>query len=165
MKALIVADTGPLIILAKIGQLSLLTQRYQRICIPQTVLHEATVLNHKPASQAITAFVDTHPDTIAISDDMTQDDADYLDFGLDAGETQAILLAKQQHCPVLLDEKRGRNAAKREHVEVLGTVGLLLAAKREGLIPAIAPLLDAMQAHDYRLADTLVAEAKRLAGE
>lgn len=47
----------------------------------------------------------------------------------------------------------------------MGTVGLLLAAKQEGLIPAIGPLLEQMLAHDYRLAAELVNRAKQMAGE
>lgn len=90
---------------------------------------------------------------------------DYLDYGLDAGETQAISLAKQAGCPVLLDERRGRAVAKQEHLDVLGTVGLLLKAKQVGLITEVSCLLDAMLEHDYRLAPALIQQAKVLAGE
>ena len=48
---------------------------------------------------------------------------------------------------------------------VLGTVGLLLAAKQEGLIEVISPLLDQILAHEYRLAIALIERAKVLAGE
>lgn len=162
MRALIVADTGPLIILAKIDHLHLLAQRYQQIKIPETVLHEATALAHREDSQRIAQFTTQH---IEISRDIIQGDTDYLDFGLDGGETQAILLAGKLGCPVLMDEKRGRIVAKRSEVAVLGTVGLLLAAKQDGLIEAISPLLDQMLAHEYRLSMSLVERAIVLAGE
>ena len=74
-------------------------------------------------------------------------------------------MAGQLGCPVLLDEKRGRAVARRSEVAVLGTVGLLLAAKQDGLIEVISPLLDQMLAHEYRLAITLIDRAKILAGE
>ena len=162
MRALIVADTGPLVILAKIDHLHLLAKRYQQIKIPETVLQEATALAYREDSQRITQFAELH---VEVSRDIIQGDTDYLDFGLDAGETQAILLADKLGCPVLMDEKRGRTVAKRSEVAVLGTVGLLLAAKQEGLIEAISPLLDQMLAHEYRLAVSLVERAKVLAGE
>lgn len=162
MRSLIVADTGPLIILAKINQLQLLALRYQVIKIPETVMQEATALAHRKDSQRITQFVAKHVQVIT---DIPQNDADYLDFGLDEGETQAILLAKKLSCPVLMDEKRGRVVANRSDVAVLGTVGLLLAAKQEGLIDEISPLLNQMQEHNYRLSLELVKRAKALAGE
>ena len=162
MKSLIVADTGPLVILAKIDRLHLLVQRYQTIRIPETVLLEATTLPHRQDSQRIADFVAQH---VQVVGDIAQDDTDYLDFGLDDGETQAILLARQSRCPVLMDEKRGRAVAKREHISVLGTVGLLLVAKQEGLVDAISPLLEQMLAHDYRLAAGLVERARFMAGE
>lgn len=160
MRALIVADTGPLVILAKIDHLHLLAKRYQQIKIPETVLLEATALAHREDSQRIVQFTAQH---VEVSRDIIQ--GDDLDFGLDAGETQAILLASELGCPVLMDEKRGRAVAKRSEVPVLGTVGLLLAAKQEGLIEAINPLLNQMLAHEYRLAGSLIEQAKVLARE
>lgn len=162
MKRLIVADTGPLVVLAKIDHLHLLAQRYQTIQIPKTVLLEATALAHRDDTALINTFVSAHVDVVA---DITPADEAYLDFGLDAGETQAILLAKQSNCPVLMDEKRGRAVAKREAVNVLGTVGLLLAAKQEGLITQVSPLLDKMLEHQYRLAPELIEQVKIMAGE
>lgn len=162
MRSLIVADTGPLVILSKINHLHLLAQRYQRISIPEAVLREATALAHRDDSQRIVKFAEKHVD---VNHDITQDDKEYLDFGLDAGETQAILLAGRLGCPVLIDEKRGRAVAKRSEVPVLGTVGLLLVSKQEGLVNEISPLLDQMLEHGYRLSTPLVERAKTLAGE
>lgn len=162
MNLLIVADTGPLVVLAKINQLQILSQRYQTIQIPLTVLKEATVLAHRQDTMLINEFVSEH---VEVVEDIAQADEDYLDFGLDAGETQAILLAKRAQCPVLMDEKRGRLVAKRESVNVLGTVGLLLTAKQEGLIEAITPLLDQMLEHQYRLSPELIERVKVMAGE
>lgn len=42
MSLLIVADTGPLIALAKIDQLDLLRHFYEKISIPETVFSKAT---------------------------------------------------------------------------------------------------------------------------
>ena len=162
MKSLIVADTGPLVVLAKLDHLHLLAQRYQNIKIPEAVFQEATALAHRRDSQQITGFVAKHVEVVT---HLEQDAGENLDFGLDDGETQAILLAQQCQCPVLMDEKRGRAVANREQVEVLGTVGLLLAAKQEGLLSELAPLLDQMQEYKYRLSAGLIERAKQMAGE
>lgn len=102
---------------------------------------------------------------VKVFPDLEAHDSGYLDHGLDAGEAQAIALAKQSGYPVLLDERQGRLAAKREQVDVLGTVGLLLKAKQVQLIPQVSDLLDKMLDCDYRLAPALLQCAKELAGE
>ncbi|MEZ5452559.1 MAG: DUF3368 domain-containing protein [Thiothrix sp.] len=123
---------------------------------------EATTLAYRPDAKRIVGFVAQYAKAVP---DLAPSDPDYLDYGLDAGETQAISLARQAGCPVLLDERRGRSAAKQERVDVLGTVGLLLKAKQVGLITEVSCLLDAMLRHDYRLAPALIQQAKVLAGE
>lgn len=162
MNLLIVADTGPLVILSKLNLLHLLVCLYPEVLIPETVLQEATALAYREDARRIMGFVSQH---VRVVPDLVKDDVDYLDYGLDAGETQAISLAKQAGCVVLLDERRGRAAAKQEHIDVLGTVGLLLKAKQAKLIPEISNLLDKMLEYDYRLAPSLVQRAKSIAGE
>lgn len=162
MSLLIVADTGPLVILAKLNHLPLLHQLYTEIRIPETVLIEATTLAYRQDAKRIVGFAAQYSQVMP---DIAEDDPDYLDYGLDAGEAQAISWAKRANCPVLLDERRGRAVAKQEHLAVLGTVGLLLKAKQAGLIPEISSLLDNMLAYDYRLAPALIQQAKLLADE
>jgi len=162
VSVLIVADTGPLVILSKLDHLHLLRQLYSEVRIPETVLLESTVLVHRQDAKRIREFVAQY---VKVCPDLDPHDPAYLDHGLDEGETQAISLAKQAGCPVLLDERRGRLAAKQEHLEVLGTVGLLLKAKQAQLIPQVSGLLDNMLACDYRLTPELVRRAKELAGE
>ena len=48
---------------------------------------------------------------------------------------------------------------------VVGTVGVLLRAKRQGLVAAVLPILDALDAADFRLSSPLRAEALLHAGE
>jgi predicted nucleic acid-binding protein len=103
-----------------------LAKRYQHIKIPETVLQEAPALAHREDSQHIAQLAEQH---VEVSRDIIQGDTDYLDFGLDAGETQAILLAGKLGCPVLMDKKRGRAVAKRSEVAVLGTSWIITRGK------------------------------------
>ena len=85
---------------------------------------------------------------------------------LDAGEASAILLAEQTDCRFLLiDERRGREIARRRGLPVVGLAGVLLAAKRSGLLESVGPMLADLSRQGYRLSDTLVTEVVRLAGE
>jgi predicted nucleic acid-binding protein len=48
---------------------------------------------------------------------------------------------------------------------VIGTAGLVLAAKNAGLVPAVAPLLDQLVAVGFRLSPKVIAAMLAAAGE
>lgn len=67
---------------------------------------------------------------------------------------------------VILDDLRARKAAERYSLDVIGTLGILVAAKRRGPIPLVRPVLDELVgAHGFRVAPALADKAARLAGE
>ena len=43
---------------------------------------------------------------------------------------------------VLMDERRGRHAAEKLGIKPLGLLGILVLAKREGIISEVRPILD-----------------------
>ena len=76
---------------------------------------------------------------------------------LDAGEASAIALALETGVHlVAIDERRGRLVARDLGLAVTGSVGLLLRAKRLGLIDAVAPRLQAMRERGIWLGEALV---------
>jgi hypothetical protein len=57
--------------------------------------------------------------------------------GLDAGETETIRLALQQHADlILIDERKARQVARQSGLIVKGTLGVLYEAFQKGLIDA-----------------------------
>jgi predicted nucleic acid-binding protein len=65
-----------------------------------------------------------------------------------------------------MDEAAGRDVAERLHLDLMGTTGILLQARKSGLIPKLKPLLDElMQHHGFRLSGKIYNEALRKAGE
>jgi len=74
-------------------------------------------------------------------------------------------LALALQCPVLMDERLGREVARRKGFTEMGRAGLLLVAKRQGLIPAIAPILDQWRRSGYFLSSDLVRTLLKRAGE
>ena len=86
---------------------------------------------------------------------------------LDEGEAEAIALGHERQTEVvMLDEKDARRAARRLGLVVLGTVGLLVWAKRAGLIGSLGEQLSALQAQGkFRLSRMVYQEALRAVGE
>jgi predicted nucleic acid-binding protein len=85
--------------------------------------------------------------------------------GLFSGEAEAIPLAARHGCTVLLDDLAARRAAGRAGIEVVGSLGLLILAKREGIIAGIAPLIERMRNAGIRFAQPLIERALREVNE
>jgi len=90
-----------------------------------------------------------------------------LQRDLDRGEAESIALALDRNADLLLlDEKEGRRAAQRLGLHVVGVLGVLLEAKRKGLVATIRPHLDALrQTAGFYLSETLYLHALELAAE
>jgi uncharacterized protein len=74
-----------------------------------------------------------------------------------AVNSEAILLAEQSHADyVLTDDLSARVPAKRRGLTVMGTVGILSAARDAGLIPAALPFVEELRRRGQWLSDDLV---------
>ena len=162
MKAMIVADAGPLIALAKIEQLALLPALFAEVHLPAYVLREAAGNILMAGAAAVRAFADAHA---TMHDDSVDPIVQRLCVEIDAGEAQAIALAQSLHCGVLMDDLLGRGVAKRLRLPVIGVLGVLLQGKRAGLVTAIRPSLDALVLARYRVSEMLIAEVLKQANE
>lgn len=162
IRPVVVSDSGPLIALAGCGQLELLVAVFEAVDVPQVVLDETTADRSRPGAIDIAAFVQAraqvHPH---------RDDAAYVAAvaHLDEGEAQALSLAHALGCGVMMDERRGRQTAIRQAVPLFGVLGVLLQAKRIGKLERISPTLALMQANGYRISQSLIDAALKLAGE
>ncbi|MEH2181185.1 DUF3368 domain-containing protein [Nostoc sp.] len=85
---------------------------------------------------------------------------------IDAGEAEAIALAMEiEDVFIILDDRNARRIAQQIGLKVIGIVGMLLRAKQNSVIAEIKPLLTALEAADFRIAEPLVQNALRLPGE
>lgn len=162
MKPIIVSDAGPLIALAKLDLLDLLPQLFSIIYVPETVFKEASKKRERPDAQRIISFI---PQYCRLLDDIDNDFSQSLKIQLDKGEIQAITHAKELHCGVLMDEKRGRRVAIHNKIPTIGAVGVLIQAKQKQLINDVKTPLLALKVAEYRISNTLFSEALKLAGE
>ncbi len=162
---LLVVDSGPLIAFARGGHLELLRQIAGWVIAPSVVFAECVKNATKPGATAVLAAhaakeIEVAPsinsDAIAIFNGIAN---------LDEGETAALALAFERDCPVLMDERLGRKMAKLHTIPVIGSLGVLLAAKDRGLIKEIAPTLVEWRAWGYFIAPSLLEEALSRAKE
>jgi predicted nucleic acid-binding protein len=86
-------------------------------------------------------------------------------WGVDPGESSAMKLALETGAGVLMDDRAGRAVAGRLGLDVIGTAGLLVLAKRRGHIATVQAHLSFLVDSGYFLAPGVVAEALRLAHE
>lgn len=83
-----------------------------------------------------------------------------------AGEREVLELTMEHAGLVaILDDGLARDLAESLNLPMKGTLGLLLDAKRAGLIPLVAPVIDALQALSFRLSKRTREAVLRLAGE
>jgi uncharacterized protein len=128
----VVSNTSPLSNLAIIGRLDFLKQRYGTVLIPPAVLRELIALSHSDAKARLTAAFNEGWLAVRVLPAAPPP----MFVPLDVGETEAIALALATEADVLLmDEKRGREAARRHGLKVPGVLGELLRASRIGLLP------------------------------
>jgi len=83
------------------------------------------------------------------------------------GEAEAIALAVAVEAnQLLIDERLGRQAARGLGLQIIGLVGILLTAKRQGLILAVKPILDALRIQaSFRISSQLYEDVLNAAEE
>ncbi len=81
-------------------------------------------------------------DWIKVSQPANLQKVQTLQIKLDAGEAQAIVLALEINCDLLLmDERIGTNIARQEGLQTIGLVGVLIKAKETGIIKEVREIL------------------------
>ena len=157
----VVVNTTPIIALALIGHLDLLQHLYGEVMIPPSVRTE--VLAGGPGGVGVAELQSA--DWIRIAPLQDPQRADLLS-DLDRAEAEVIALALELNAElVIIDERLGRRHAKRLGLKLTGTLGVLLKAKEQKLVPVVEPLIGQLRQGGIWLGDAVVAETVKLAGE
>jgi predicted nucleic acid-binding protein len=162
MKREIICNTGPILGLAIIGRLDLFRDLFDSVFVPEEVHDEILeggakgvgLSSYKKAEWIKVRALSTALDPL-------------LRTALDRGEASVIGLARElKVSQVLIDERKARRIARSIYgLSVFGSARMLVEAKRMGLLTNVALALNEMREAGYWIADSIVEEAVRRAGE
>jgi len=155
-----VVDAAPLISLAKVGRLDVLTAGNRIVLITDTVAREVQAgAETDPARLALQSGWGTRHADVPVA-------ADLAAWRLDAGEEAALALARLRGCAAVLDDGAGRKAARALGIIHTGTTGLVIEAKRQGIVMSAADLLrDLRRAGLYLPTDAILQAVLHTIGE
>lgn len=158
----VMVNSTPLIALCNIGRLDLLEKLYGRIIIPQAVYDEVTEKEDAACRQ-----IRQRPRWIEIAQVSDQSQKQMYRARLHDGEVEVMILAQGSPATalVIIDDNAAKKTAKFLGLHVTGTLGVLLKAKRMGLVEHVAPIIDELCENGFYVDDAVKAMALSQAGE
>ena len=155
---LVIADSGPIISLASVDKLTLLTFLFDDVKVPTAVWNEVTADESKPFHQRIYDFFKDKVTPIKGANDLT--------FVMDYGEAESVVLYREAQANFLLiDDKKARTIAESLSINCIGTLGILLIAKDKKKVADLRPLFKQLLANRRFYSLKLLDEILKQAGE
>jgi predicted nucleic acid-binding protein len=149
--SVVVADAGPPRYLVLIDQIELLPRLYGRVVLPDIVRDE---LSAPQTPAEVRAWLASSPSWLEVGSAPV--DGNPLPPKLDDGERAAIALAIALGASlVLMDDRAGVEEARRQGLQVTGTLGVLLLAAQRGLVDLEAAFLR-LKATNFRASPALL---------
>lgn len=156
---IVVADASPLVALANCDCLEVLDKLFGEVKVSDTVYEEVTV-EDRIGSEQLEKY---------LHGKVVNAELAYLVIegsSLDRGELSSMVLYKKLQADYLLiDEKLGRRIAKLNDIKVIGSLGVLIEAKRKGILSSIKPQIEILRASTIYFSSTLLDHALKMAGE
>ena len=158
----VVSDASTLIGLASADAFDLLQKLFGRVVVATTVRDEVLAGGDRPGVRELYSAIGDGWITVVSVEPVAT-----VAASLDVGEASTLTLAIEHRGSslVLMDETIGRSYARERGLNVTGLVGVLLAAKRECLIPSVRPFLERLRKCNFRLSDEFVGTIIEAAGE
>lgn len=156
---ILVADSSALVALALCDGLVLLDALFDEVKVPRSVLDEV-IVEGKPAARKLESYL------VDKMIDVEVDSPIWTPSGLGKGELDAMNLCKSVHADFfLVDDRRARKVARLNDIAITGSLGILLLAKHNRLIPKVKPFLDRLKTSDIRISESIAREIMALAQE
>jgi len=146
MQTLIISDTACLILFDKIGKLTLLKELFQTVTITSKIAEE---------------FKKETPNWIIIQDPKNISNINAFSEIIDPGEASAIALSREiKDCLLILDDLKARRLADELKLKYTGSIGILILAKRKGLIVDIDEVISKIQTTNFRISNAIINKLK-----
>ena len=156
----IAINASPLITLYKSQLITLLPQLFTEIHVPSAVWQEVTACKNDIAAQCLPTA------NWAIKTDVGSIDPLVASWDLGAGESELLsYVLSQPNYTAMMDDAAARRCAISLKIPTLGTAGMLVLAKRKGLIQSVADPIQKLRDSGLWLSDSLVNLLKQQAGE
>lgn len=151
MHKTIISDTSCFIILIKIGELELLHKVYGQVVTTFDIATE---------------YGETLPEWVEIATVQDKYRQQLLEMQIDTGESSAIALALETPgCTIILDDYKARKIADQLGLVFTGTIGVIIKAKLNGIVPSIKPILEKIKQTNFRLSSDIELQALKEARE
>lgn len=148
-----VCDASPLIALEAIGCLELLPDMFTTLVAPPAVLRELRSIVKLPGWLEERALSEPIPSDVCVPT-------------LGPGEQEALALTVEIGAAWLIaDERPARQLARSLGLQVIGTLGILVAARKQGQIDSLGDRLSELQATGFFLTQDLYDWALTEVGE
>jgi predicted nucleic acid-binding protein len=158
---IVIADTGPINYLVSIGHIDILPKLYSTVLIPSAVRDE---LQDAGAPDLVQRWIESPPAWLETRQTTFLPDAEFLRVRIGRGEREAILLALETGADdVIVDDQLGRREAERRNLHTVGTLGVLLAASKEGFLD-LREALARLAATNFYITQELIARLLDEAG-
>lgn len=154
-------NASPLILLARAGLLEFLQLASTRVVVPEAVARE---IERRGPEDVTVIAIRTTPWLERVRAPKTPSSVEAWDLG--EGESSVLAWAYAYPGTVaVIDDLAARRCAESLEIPVRGTLGLVLTAKRRGLIPAARPVLERLRAAGLFLSQGVANEALAGVGE
>ena len=156
---IVVSDSSPLIALSSVDRLDLMQRLFDTVIIPVSVRDEVMGTAAKIAEEL--------PTFIHVESVVAELPVRFLKMNLHAGESEAIALALERGIQgIILDDKLAREIAAELGLKVIGTLGLLILAKRKGFLSEVRPVMaQIIERVNFRIAPSVLNRALSLIEE
>jgi predicted nucleic acid-binding protein len=160
MSGTIVVDTSPLIFLGRIGLLEILKNDAETVLVPIPVVEEVSRWDSRDS--AVLAIESLpwlhHIEIVDVPEEISK-------ARLGSGESSVLALALTLQAAPVIDDLAARRLAGKLGLECRGTLGLVLRAKKLGLIPEARPVLESLRRHGMYLSSKVLDHALTRVGE
>lgn len=152
-----VVDASPLISLDQIGCVHLLARLSSEVLVPRAVVAEVSTGTMALTVERLGPYRVVEVDRL---------DPGVAAWDLGVGETEVLSwIIANPGAIAILDDRAARQCASTFGIRARGTMGVLLDAKRAGLLTAVAPLIERLRSGGLYLSDTVIENALKIAGE